>query len=333
MSHTEHLSCALAQKKEQWAKIVHQISILTPEMHRAHQEIEDFARASQNSDQSAIMILEAAPLAGATHLIEEYRKKANDQRLGSAIVTDYLSLASVSTPKEMLNRALKNHGMPEGNHTTINQIGRYIRMLKASRTNIIFFDHIDLTFLRGKDLSRNLDFLNAIITGANLVAVFITRDRFANVISAHPTFCRYIRQWHTYSSYRWDVKAEREEFRKLLLVLNDALPFKRRSSFSSPAMALKIHKATAGSVGQVMPLIKYAALSSIYSGCSAISAAHIANACKHLNIGTEVQWVDEGPIKRLMSKFLAWLKFWKKEKPNGKPMTSPTVQRSTDSFI
>lgn len=97
----------------------------------------------------------------------------------------------------------------------------------------------------------------------------------------------------------FDDPVERNTFRAILNKFDDALPFKKSAELDNMDLALRLHLATGGAIGEVSKLLYDASLIAMRKGARTLSQAHLAEVFEDYRLTGETEKVNPFTLKTL----------------------------------
>lgn len=238
-----------------------------------------YTQSSSTHNPPCLAILGATG-AGKTKLIEEWLTRNNNTRTelpgGSRIPYLYVSVPAQASIKGTATAFLTKLGDPNpGRGTQWNMVTRLHMLLKSCGVRMIFVDEFQHTVNKDTKLVLHAvtDFLKDIINQSAIPMILVGQTGEAEpILLANPQLSRRVGSPRYLNPFPWDRKHPQTitEFCTILESIDLELPLDR-SGLENEDMAYRIHYASNGYIGWVIPLIRQAARLAIKDNCPTLN--------------------------------------------------------------
>jgi hypothetical protein len=270
-----------------------------PRFKALHQDIRECQEMSLLSHEPQCMSLEGVTGAGKSTLVQDYvalfpRREEID---GTRIPIFYAETPSPVTVKGMAATMLAQLGDPAAHRGTLWSMNfRLIRLMIDCRVELVILD--DFHHLIDKETNRILeqisDWLKVLIkeTGLPFLVVGIA-GKVESILEANAQLSRLFAVRETLEPFRFDPadQASIQEFAHLVRYAEQAIATPLPDTLPHLELLSRLHYATQGVVGNLMNLLRYAALLTRQEHQSRITLATLALAfdkrlAKHIKAAT-----------------------------------------------
>jgi hypothetical protein len=236
--------------------------------------------------------------AGKTRLIQEWLSRNKQSRRetpsGSIIPYLYVSVPAKASIKGTAAAFLTTLGDPNpGRGTQWNMVTRLHTLLKVCKVRMIFVDEFQHIIDRETQrvLNAVADFLKDIINQSHIPMILIGQEGEAEpILRVNPQLSRRVGTPRYLKPFPWDHTHPETiaEFCTLLESIDLELPFDP-SGLGEQDLAFRLHYATDGYLGWIMPLIRRAAILAIATGCSTLNLPLLQQAYDDCIVGTVME--------------------------------------------
>lgn len=267
-----------------------------PRFNALHQDIELCQELSTATGEPQCMVLEGVTGAGKSTLVKTYAESfvREETKLGRKIPVFYVETPSPVTIKGMASRMLQELGDPAAEKgTRWSMDARVINYIRACEVQLVILD--DFHHLIDKDTNRVLssvsDWLKVIIkeTGIPYLVVGI-EGAVEPILRMNLQLSRLFAVRETLQPFAWNPanKPTLDEFASFVLYAEKSIDMPLSVDLERYELLARIHFATEGVVGNIMNMMRLAALLARRQGLEAISEAVLAEAyvkrlAKHMN--------------------------------------------------
>ena len=260
---------------------LHGMTIVTPAMRQALEEIEDFCTYYKSTDQPAAFLLSGSSKSGMTHTTRLCFNRINSGHNGKQTpsTSAYLKVPQYHAVHSMLDTTL---------YEVINRANArpfrakcylFEKILQEKNTKYLFIDNVENAIDQNIcQSSTNLKLIANIIDIVKLPTVLIARKEFIPDIIACGPLSQYVLQHHRMGKFNWSNYSDRKQFHRLLHEVNRALPDPLQIDLTGGNTPESFYYATNGLIGRVMQLVKLAARMAVKSNSVLITTDTLAQA-------------------------------------------------------
>jgi len=172
------------------------------------------------------------------------------------------SMPAVATVKSTASALLSALGDPKAYNGELAKLtSRLLHYLEACNVKMIVLDEFQHVIDResSKVLARTADWLKTVLDGSGIPLVLVGLPHSERILDENPQLARRFPHRTLLGRFGWNTAKRRVEFRMLLRVVDEHLPFAIRAHLDAPEMAEWFFKHTAGTLGLVMLLVREAA--------------------------------------------------------------------------
>ena len=239
-----------------------------PRFNQLHRDINECLEMSKLSDEPQCMALEGVTGAGKSTLVQDYVNAFPrvEEENGTRIPIFYAETPSPVTVKGMAATMLSYLGDPAAHRGTLWSMNfRLIRLMIACQVEIAILD--DFHHLIDKETNRILeqvsDWLKVLIkeTGVTFLVVGIS-GKVEYILQANSQLSRLFAVRETLEPFRYDPtdQASVREFARFVQYAEKTIETPLPKGLPRQELLYRLHSATEGVVGNLMNLLRYAAL-------------------------------------------------------------------------
>jgi hypothetical protein len=255
-----------------------------PRFKELHQHIGCCQHMSQTAGEPQCMSLEGVPGAGKSTLVQDYARAfprfLTDE--GVQIPVFYMETPSPVTVKGMAAAMLEQLGDPAAHRgTQWSMNSRLIRLMIACRVEIAILDdfHHLIDCETNRVLVKVSDWLKVLIkeTGLPFLVVGI-QGTVERILDVNPQLSRLFAAREALRPFKWDISDESciYEFAQFVKYAEVAIGMALSEELPRLELLYRLHYATAGVVGNLMNLLRYAAMSAHEKKADAIDLPSLA---------------------------------------------------------
>lgn len=254
------------------------IYISYPRLEEVMRKIKYCHEFSKQSAEPVDMLITGATGAGKTTMLKRYEQQfpRRETKGGTEVTVLSASIPVPATVKSLVTKLLANLGDPMAERgTVVNQTSRLARLMEACGVELIMLDEFQHFIDREskKILETVSDWLKNLLNETGIPIVLIGLPYSDQVLETNPQLKRRFSMRTSLDSFGWDTPDRQQEFRKFLRVLDEKLPFAKRSNLADQEMAHRFFLATCGVVAGVMQVARRA------------SALAVARSMEKLDLG------------------------------------------------
>ena len=231
-----------------------------------HQDIELCQQLSRLADEAQCMSLEGRPGTGKTTLVKNYADTfpRDESSVTTRLPVFYMETPSPVTVKGMAARMLEVIGDPAAHRGPLWAMNsRLIEYLKLCQVQLVILD--DFHHLIDKETERILeavsDWLKVLIKETRVPFLVVGLEgRVELILNSNEQLSRLFAMRETLQPFAWDpgdVTAA-QAFAAFVQVVETGIQFPLSTELPRPELLHRLHYATAGVVGYVMNLIRFA---------------------------------------------------------------------------
>jgi len=237
-----------------------------PRFNELHQDIQLCQEATRLTGDPSCMALEGFSGTGKSTLVRAYAAEfpRYDAEDGTRIPIFYLETPSPVTVKAMATHMLTELGDPGAHKGTLPMMNaRLIHYLKVCQVELVILDDFHHLFdaETNRILARVSDWLKVLIkeTGIPYLVVGI-QNTVETILRANQQLSRLFAVRETLSPLSVDNEAAAKDFQLFLLYAQEAVGMSISGELSQSDLLARMHYATDGIVGNIMNLLRFAAL-------------------------------------------------------------------------
>lgn len=270
-----------------------------PRFKELHYHIRRCQQISQTAGESQCMSLEGVTGAGKSTLVQDYARAfpRSLTEAGVQIPVFYMGTPSPVTVKGMAAAMLKQLGDPaahQGTQWSMNS--RLIKLLGACGVELAILDdfHHLIDCETNRVLAKVSDWLKVLIkeTGLPFLVVGI-EDTVERILDINPQLSRLFATRERLQPFTWDMADATGvlEFAQFVKYAEEAIGITLADTLPRMELLYRLHYATGGVVGNLMNLLRYAALSAQENGTNIVELPALAQAfrqrlAKHRKVQT-----------------------------------------------
>ncbi len=249
-------------------KLVEQIYIAFPRLNRVCSLIEYCHLHSRIAAEPECLLITGQQGAGKTTLRRTYARRYPRVVTRGGIQVPVLDAAIPvpATIKHLVTELLASLGDPVPDKGTIvTQTRRLKRLIAECKVELIVLDEFQHFIDRDSNviLVTVSNWLKDLLNETSVPMVLIGMPYSNVILEANAQLERRFAMRVSLGPFDWQAPQRQTEFRMFLQILDEKLPFPRRSGLADPEPALRIFCATDGVTGYVMKLIRRAATMAI----------------------------------------------------------------------
>lgn len=249
-------------------RLVEQIYIAFPRLNRVCSLVEHCHQHSRIAAEPECLLITGQQGAGKTTLRRSYARRYLRQATREGIAVPVLDAAIPvpATIKHLVTELLSSLGDPVPDKGTIvTQTRRLKRLIGECGVELIVLDEFQHFIDRDSNviLVTVSNWLKDLLNETGVPMVLIGMPYSDVILHANAQLERRFAMRVSLDPFGWKTAERQLEFRMFLHLLDEKLPFPRRSGLADPEMALRIFCATEGTTGYVMKLIRRAAVLAI----------------------------------------------------------------------
>ncbi|MCL4262240.1 MAG: ATP-binding protein [Anaerolineae bacterium] len=243
-----------------------------PRFNELHADIRLCQEATAQAGEPACMALEGVSGAGKSTLVRAYaanfpRYEARD---GTRIPVFYLETPSPVTVKGMAVQMLTALGDPGAHKGTLQMMNaRLIHYLQVCEVQLVILDdfHHLIDTETNRVLARVSDWLKVLIKETGIPYLVVGIDNSVEtILRANQQLSRLFAVREALRPFRFDNEAEARLFAHFLQYAQEVVGLSFADEIPANELLLRLHYATDGVVGNVMNLLRFAALLANHAG-------------------------------------------------------------------
>ncbi len=261
-------------------KVAEKIFILHPQLKKILTRFSECHKSFRRSVEPQCLFLTAPTGAGKTTVATSYVAKFPRRVTERGTVIRVLTSVVPAIPgvKSIATRLLYDLGVPNPSQGSIdNQTYRLFESLADRGVEMIILDEIQHVYrIDRRQAQIAVDWLKSLVVHTGVPMVAMGTPESDDILHANDQFARRFSRM-ILEPFGWGPEEQENEFRTFLGFLDEMLPLDSRSGLSSRGTALRIHHATKGVVGDVMVLVRKAAILALQEGAEKITLDHLTN--------------------------------------------------------
>lgn len=302
MSKKHYMQHSTDLSRDQRKALVHQLHLKIPSHDHAKKAIRACLTGSGYSAEPKSLFIGGDTGIGKSTLIREfvsrYPRMLGDEVDQISIVV--ASIPAVATTKSTASTLLRALGDPRAFTGELAKLtDRLLDFLVRCQVRMIILDEfqhiIDRESLKVR--ATTADWLKTIVEGARIPLVLVGLPHSEDILSENLQLDRRFHRRVRLSRFAWDSSRARAEFRVLLKVLDQNLPFPLTAGLDEPRTAAWIFRRTKGILALVMSLIREAAELAIDRGAPCIEKEDL-EAAHELIRGAQLASDKPAPVPR-----------------------------------
>ena len=262
------------------------IYVLSPYLKDVLEDIRFCHHNSRHYREPKCLLITGLPGVGKTSLAEYHLKDYPRVDMGDRVEVPvlYTKIEVPATPKNLVSALLAALGDPAADKGTISiQTRRLRHFLKELKTELIILDEFQHFIDRDslKVLKTVSDWLKLLIDISKIPVVLMGMPYSHLILNTrgNEQLRRRFSLRKSIEPFSWGDKDEKQQdFRNFLKLVDDELPFNRRSNLASKTTAYRGYCATNGVLSYVMDIVRMAASSAIEQSLKAIDLDLLADA-------------------------------------------------------
>jgi Cdc6-like AAA superfamily ATPase len=257
-----------------------------PRFKELHEEIRRCQQLSRLAGESHCIALEGVTGAGKSTLVKSYANafQRRETAEGAQVPVLYIEVPSPATVKGVAAAMLRQLGDPGASSGTLWSMNeRVIYFLKVCAVELVIWDDFHHLFDSETEriLAKVSDWLKVLIkeTGVTFLVVGI-EGKVELILQANSQLSRLFAARETLQPFGWDEAQPKtvREFSRFVEFAEKAIAMPLTKDLSRVEMLYRLHYATEGVVGNVMNLLRYAAMLAGQQGKEAVDLALLSQA-------------------------------------------------------
>lgn len=258
---------------------VHKALIRYPRFKELHRDIRECQEITRLASEPQCMSLEGITGAGKSTLIQDYAAlyPRIEEEDGTRIPVFYLETPSPVTVKGMASTMLSHLGDPAANRGTLwSMNSRLIRLMIACQVELTILD--DFHHLIDKKTNRILeqvsDWLKVLIKESGVMFLVVgVEGKVEQILDANSQLSRLFAVRETLVPFRYDPGAECliQQFAQFVQYAETVIETPLPETVPRLELLYRLHYATDGVVGNLMNLLRYAAMKARQQGQTTIA--------------------------------------------------------------
>ncbi|MCY0888828.1 MAG: TniB family NTP-binding protein [Alicyclobacillaceae bacterium] len=264
--------------QEERLKRLERIRILHPSFNRSLELIHECRERSKITAEPICGFITGDAGVGKSEVFKQYKNQnaaSNGGVAGQSVVAIELTYR-VPTPLALVEMLLQGMGAP--NPTYGRNLGvkfnRLVNLIKATGVEIVLLDEfqnfVDQNSGKGKLLYDVSDCLKSLINATHVPFVLFGLHDTLCILRVNSQLNGRFQRRETLPVFPFKTESDRSDFRKLLTMIDQQLPFLQMSKMSDDHLSQKIYEATGGLMRFIKFLIRDAAMLAILKNHSAI---------------------------------------------------------------
>jgi GTPase SAR1 family protein len=262
------------------------IYVLSPSLKGVLEAIRFCHHNSRHYREPKCLLITGLPGVGKTSLaeyhIKDYPRIDTEDRVEVPVL--YIKIEVPATPKNLVSALLAALGDPAADKGSIGSQTRRLRhLLKELKTELIILDEFQHFIDRDslKVLKTISDWLKLLIDNSKMPVILMGMPYSHLILDTrgNEQLKRRFSLRKSIEPFGWGGEAEEQkDFRNLLKLIDDELPFNKRAKLAGKTMAYRFYCATNGVISYVMDIVRIAALSAIEQSLETIDLDLLADA-------------------------------------------------------
>lgn len=269
----------------------HTALIRYPRFKELHRDIRDCQEMTRLAGEPHCMALEGVPGAGKSTLVQDYAALSPriEEEDGTRIPIFYLETPSPVTVKGMAATMLAQLGDPAAHYGTLwSMNSRLIKLMIACQVELTILD--DFHHLIDKQTNRILeqvsDWLKVLIKESGVMFLVVgIEGKVEQILDANPQLSRLFAVRETLAPFRYDPGTDCliQQFARFVQYAEAVIETPLPETLPRVELLYRLHYATDGVVGNLMNLLRYAAMMARQQDQTAIALPTLSSAfIKHM---------------------------------------------------
>ena len=258
--------------------------------------IDSFHSVSQAADAAQIMLVTGPPGSGKTELLARYHDQYSLKAATAGHIEPIirLSVPSDCTSKALASDMLAALGDPHADRgTKPNMTRRIVHYLANKQTTLLMLDEVQhfVESQNHKVIFEAADWFKSVVSSMKGGLVLSGTPKLLRLFQENQQLERRVTGVVRLHGFPFSSQRDREEFRTLLALFANELPFQNAHMICGERMAKMLHFVSKGLIGRVARFLQVAAETAVREGSATLEVAHFAQAYTELSLEPNA---DEG---------------------------------------
>lgn len=284
MENNENRKKYITLSKEEKVSKIKSIKIIYPDFKKAMDYISDCHKSLLKHDEPQSLIITGPSGSGKTTIFKSYIENHNHQFSTESGLKKNILFGEIPSPTKIpqfLESMLNNLGDPFPTRGTVgNKDHRLAKYISDCGVELIMLDEFQ-HFVHPENNKINYDVadcLKSIINRTNVPVVLFGLDQSLKVLQLNEQLNTRFSMRLSLSQFKLNSKNTQHEIKNILSILDNQLPFVKKSQLDSPKIAKAIYDSSKGLMRPMMKLIRDSAYFALDKGGDNIEIEDLARA-------------------------------------------------------